>query len=178
MKRFIKSKKGFALLAALVVAVAASVGAYAYFSSTGTGSGSATVGTSTAFTIPTGNDQGGPLYPGDLTAVASEDYHVHNPSTGNQNLNQVVISVANSNGSAWSVTGGGNPACTKGDFQLSLDNSTWAAAGASVTDTTIAANLAGGANSATHTVYVRMIDSGANQDNCKLATVPLYYSAS
>ncbi len=171
-------KRTLILLGAAVVAVGLAVGAYAYFTSSGTGSGQATVGTSTAFTVPTSNDLGGPLYPGDTSAVASEDYKVHNPSTGHQNLIQVVISVANSNGSAWSVTGGGNPACTQDDFQLSLDNSTWAAAGTSVTDTAIAANLAGGADSATHTVYIRMIDSGANQDNCKLATVPLYYSAS
>ena len=37
--KFIKSKKGLALLAVLAVAVVAAVGAYAYFSSTGHGSG-------------------------------------------------------------------------------------------------------------------------------------------
>ena len=37
MKRFIKSKKGIALLATLVVAAAAAVGAYAYLTSNGSG---------------------------------------------------------------------------------------------------------------------------------------------
>ena len=37
MKRFIKSKKGIALLATLVVAAVAAVGAYAYFTNNGLG---------------------------------------------------------------------------------------------------------------------------------------------
>lgn len=45
--KFIKSKKGLALLATLAVAIVASVGAYAYFTSAGTGSGTAAVGTNT-----------------------------------------------------------------------------------------------------------------------------------
>jgi hypothetical protein len=122
------------------------------------------------------------MYPGALSLAAreSETYKVNNPSAGAQNLNQVVISVANSNGSAWSSqTNGAKPACTKNDFQLSLDGSTWAAAGSSVTDTTIASDLGGGASSAQHTAYIRMRDNGLNQDNCQnLTNVPLYYSAS
>src|SRR2546423_5852004 len=51
MKKFIKSKKGLALLATLVVAVAASVGAYAYFTTSGSGSGNAQVGDATALVI-------------------------------------------------------------------------------------------------------------------------------
>jgi hypothetical protein len=184
MKGFIKSKKGLVLLATLVVAAAASVGAYAYFSSSGTaGNATGTVGHSTAFTFTIGNATGGPMYPGDTSAGAteSETYKVNNPSTGNQKLNQVVISVANSNGSAWQSSTANFPledACDASDFQLSLDNSTWAAAGASVTDTTTA-DLAGGASSTQHTVYIRMVSSGDGQDNCQnLSNVPLYYSAS
>ncbi len=43
MKRFLKSKKGIALLATVVVAAMAS-GAFAFFTATGTGSGTASVG--------------------------------------------------------------------------------------------------------------------------------------
>lgn len=185
MKHFIKSKKGLVLLATLAVAAAASVGAYAYFSSSGTaGNATGTVGQSTAFTFTIGNASGGPMYPGDTSMAAreSETYKVNNPSTGNQKLNQVVISVANSNGSAWSSSTTNFPledACDASDFQLSLDGTTWATAGNSVTDTGIAANLAGNTSSAQHTVYIRMFDSGDGQDNCQnLTNVPLYYSAS
>jgi hypothetical protein len=185
MKKLFKSKKGVALLATLAVAAAAAVGAYAYFSSSGhDGNATATVGQSTAFTFTLTAATGGPMYPGDTTPAATESatYKVNNPSTGHQQLNQVVVSVANSDGSAWSSGTTGFPtedACDASDFQLSKDGTTWAAAGASVTDTTIAANLAGGASSATHTVYIRMVDSGDGQDNCQnLANVPLYYAAS
>jgi hypothetical protein len=124
------------------------------------------------------------MYPGALSLAAreSETYKVNNPSAGAQNLNQVVISVANSNGTTWNSSTASFPtedACDASDFQLSLDGTTWATAGSSVTDTGIAGDLAGGASSASHTVYIRMVDSGDGQDNCQnLANVPLYYSAS
>jgi hypothetical protein len=183
MKGFIKSKKGLALLATLVVAAAAAIGAYAYFSSSGTaGNATATVGQSTAFTFTITDATGGPMYPGDTSAVESETYQVNNPSTGAQKLNQVVISVANSDGTPWYSSTTNYPtedACDASDFELSLDGSTWASAGDSVTDTLIGTDLAGGTSSATHTVYIRMVDSGDGQDNCQnLTNVPLYYAAS
>ncbi len=49
--KFIKTKKGFALLSAVAVIAVSAVGAYAYFTSAGTGTGTATVGTSSAFTV-------------------------------------------------------------------------------------------------------------------------------
>jgi hypothetical protein len=147
------------------------------------------VGAPTLFTFTIGNPGGGPMYPGGGPGTyETETYQVNNPSPGAQNLNQVVISVANPNGSAWSSqTNGAKPACTKNDFQLSLNGTTWATAGSSVTDTSIAADLAGGTASAQHTLYIRMInrddltpgDGTGNQDNCKgLTSVPLYYYAS
>jgi hypothetical protein len=164
--KLIKSKKGVALLAMLVVAAVAAFGAYAFFTSTGHGSGAAKVGSSTAFTIASDPYTGGALTPagGPLT-YESVKYRVTNPSSGAQNLNQAVVSVAGTalDGSAspFVLTGGTNPNCTKGDFQLSVDGgTTWGAAGASVTDTSIAANLAAGATSA----------EGAD--------VPLYFAAS
>lgn len=51
MKRFIKSKKGVALLATLVVAAAAAIAAYAYFSGNGTGTGSAQTATAANLSI-------------------------------------------------------------------------------------------------------------------------------
>src|SRR5207248_4447657 len=123
--KFIKSKKALALLATLAVAVAASVGAYAYFSSTGHGSATATVGQSSAFSVNTGALAGGPLTPaGGSGTYETATYTVHNPSTGSQNLNQVVISVAGTDGTTGDPTVFdivGPPDCTKGNFQLSLD---------------------------------------------------------
>jgi hypothetical protein len=59
-----------------------------------------------------------------------------------------------------------------------VNGTTFAAAGASVNDTALAANLAPGATTATDgTITIRMIDSGTNQDGCKNATVPLYLYA-
>ncbi len=147
------------------------------------------VGAPTPFTFTIGNASGGPMYPGGGSGTyETETYKVNNPSPGAQNLNQVVISVANNDGSTWSSrTDGTKPACTAGDFELSLDDSTWASAGDSVTDTSIAADLGGSASSATHTVYIRMSnredatpgDGTGNQDNCQnLTTVPLYFAAS
>jgi hypothetical protein len=143
-------------------------------------SASFAVGGTSLFTFTIVGPSGGPMYPaGGTGTYETETYKVTNPSPGAQNLNHVVISVANSNGSAWSSqTNGARPACTKNDFELSLDGTTWAAAGASVTDTSIAADLAGGATSAQHTLYIRMRDNGLNQDNCQgLTNVPLYYYA-
>jgi hypothetical protein len=51
MKRFIKSRKGLALLATLAVAVAAAVAAWAYFTGSGSGTGSAQTATAANLTI-------------------------------------------------------------------------------------------------------------------------------
>ncbi len=139
------------------------------------------VGAPSPFTITIGSPSGGPMYPGGADSTwETETYQVNNPSPGAQQLSQVVIAVANGDGSAWSShSNNAKPACTKNDFELSLNGTAWVAAGASVTDTSIAADLPGGASSAQHTLYIRMRDNGLNQDNCKnLTNVPLYFSAS
>jgi hypothetical protein len=161
-----KNKKLIALILAVAVAAITAVGAVAYFSSTGTGSGSGSVGTSTAWSVTTLAATGGPLTPGGPTE--SITYKVKNNGSGYQNLAKVALSVANSDGSAWTSVVG----CSKSDF--SIDG---AAAGATYNDTAQAADLAPGAT-ATGTITLQMVDSGANQDGCKSATVPLYLSAS
>jgi hypothetical protein len=171
--KFIKSKKGVSLLAALAVVAIAAVGAYAYFSSTGHGSGTASVGTSAGWAVTTGAATGGPLTPGGATETVA--YHVKNNSTGNQQLNSVAISVANNDGTPWTAVAG----CSKNDFALDA-----AAAGATQTDT-LNVNLAPGATY-DGTITVAMVnrqdtvagDGTGNQDGCKNATVPLYLAAS
>lgn len=165
--KFIKSKKGLALLATLAVAAVAAFGAYAYFTSSGNGSGSGKVGSDTAWQVDTSAYTGGPLYPG--AGSESIAYTVTNNNPGSQELNSVDISVANADGSPWT-----SGTCSAADF--SVDG---AAAGATATDTYGGPtnDLASGAN-AGGTITLTMVDTGANQNDCRSVTVPLYLSAS
>jgi len=176
MKKFITSKKGLVLLATMIAVVASAVGAYAFFTSTGTGTGSATVGTSTAWAVAETAQAGGPLYPNPTIGtgdIQTNTYTVTNPSNGQQSLNSVDIKVALANGGAWSVQPNlAKPPCNASDFSVG-----GAAVGATHNDASQAGNKASGQVS-TSSVTVQMIDNGLNQDNCKGATPPLYYSAS
>ncbi|TMC48513.1 MAG: hypothetical protein E6J20_18795 [Chloroflexi bacterium] len=164
MRKFF-TKKRIVVLTISAVTIGITAGGYAYFSSTGTGSGSGKVGTSTTWAVTTDAYTGGPLTPGGTTESVA--YHVKNNSTGYQNLNEVDISVANSNGTAWTAVTG----CSASDFNLD-------AAGAGTTDADLPnVDLAPGATY-DGTVTLAMVDSGSNQDGCKNATVPLYLSAS
>lgn len=181
MRKFTAKQKLVAGLGAGAFVVAGGGAAYAYWSSTGTGSGSATVGSATNFTVgqlaspaPTG----GPLYPDASIGVTgghvqTNSYKVTNPGSGSENLNKVVISVAKSDGTAWSSqTDSTKPACTASDFSVGGQavNTPW-------TDTSLAGDYTAG-SSQTGTVTVELIDNGHNQDNCQGVTVPLYFSAS
>ena len=171
------SKKGAMIALAAVATLVVAGGAIAYFTSTGSGTGSATVGSSTAFTVgETGTATGGPLYPDAAVGganIQTDPYTVTNPSKGSQNLTQVVISVANSDGSAWSVQGNtGKPACNASDFSVGAQP-----VGTAWTDTALAGDFTA-SQSKTGSVKVELIDNGANQDNCQGVTVPLYFSAS
>jgi hypothetical protein len=188
------------LLGVVVVAIAASVGAYAYFTSTGSGTGSATIGSASNWTVnQTAADtlSVGPLYPDPTVGVAgtiqTNSYHVKNNSAGNQNLANVAISVANANGSTWTlckgvattdgsnVSGGnctngsyvGKPACKASDFSVGGE-----LVGVTHNDTTLAHDFTAGGDDTSGLVTVQMIDDSANQDNCQGASVPLYFYAS
>jgi hypothetical protein len=86
MKGFIKSKKGIALLATLVVLAAAAVGAYAYFTATGTGSGTATVG-STANDIYVTAATTGTVYPDGTSHTLT--FTAYNYSTFAQSISSI-----------------------------------------------------------------------------------------
>jgi hypothetical protein len=176
MRNFLKSKKGVsALIATLVVAIAA-VGAYAYFTSTCTGTGSATVGTSTDWVVGQTATAGPALLPDAAIGtgnIQTKTYTINNPSAGQQNLAKVEVSVAMADGSPWSSqTNGSKPACTKADFSVG-----GAAVGSTYTDMDSIGDFAT-LETRTDSVTVQMIDNGLNQDNCKNATPPLYFSAS
>jgi hypothetical protein len=178
--KLIKSKKGLAFLATLVVAVVAAVGAYAYFTSTGNGTGSATVGDATNWTVGEDVDgaSGGPLYPDAAIGganIQTDSYTVKNGGSGSQNLTSVTVQVAESDGDAWSSQGDlSKPACTAADFSVG-----GADVGTTWTDpsTTLYGDYVAG-ESRPSSVTVELIDNSANQDNCQGVTVPLYFSAS
>jgi hypothetical protein len=99
--KLIKSKKGVALLAALVVAVVAAVGAYAYFTTTGSGSGSATVGTSSNLTLA--GTSASTLYPGTTSDIS---FTALNTSPGHQQLGTIYLAGVHAcaSGSSWNTT--------------------------------------------------------------------------
>lgn len=156
-----------AVVMAVVGSLALAVGAYAYFTSSGTGSGSATAGTSTAWTVASLGTTGDALTPGGTTEQTMT-YKVTNPSSGNQSLTKVTVSVANADGTPWVAV----PGCSKDDFSVN-----GAAAGTAYEDTENAGNIAP-AGVVTNTVTIKMVDRPLDQNGCKLAAPPLYLVAS
>ena len=160
--KFIKSKKGLTLLATLTVAVVAAVGAYAYFTSSGTGSGSATVGTDAGLTVT----QTGTAPSGMLPGGADQDINIHvaNPAAFQQKLSALTVAVKNANGTTWTAVSG----CSAADFSITQPT---------VTPVVLAKSGDAG-DSADYVAKIHMVDASGNQDGCKLANVPLYFSAS
>ncbi|MGH8992514.1 MAG: hypothetical protein ACRDYV_01130 [Acidimicrobiia bacterium] len=158
------SKKLAAVAIVAGVGLAASA-AFAYWTTTGSGTGSGTVGTDTPWDVTSSPATGGPLTPGGpLRSIA---FNVENDSTGHQNLNTVVVSVANANGSAWDGPGD----CSAADFSVN-----GADAGLAYTFSPDLDLAAGG--DYPNTITLGMVNRDADQNACRLATVPLYFYAS
>jgi hypothetical protein len=153
-----------ALVAILAVAVAA-VGGYAYWTSTGSGSGSVTVGTDTPWQVEVAAATGGPLTPGGPYQTVG--YTVTNNGSGNQALAGVTVSVAESDGSAWD--GPGN--CSAADFSVN-----GAPAGTAAYATALA-QVFGPGGSSSASVTVQMVETNANQNDCRTAHPPLLFVA-
>jgi hypothetical protein len=178
MKRFIKSKKGLALLAALVVAIAASVGAYAYFTSSGNGNGSAQVASGTnPWTVNVDTNTAGDLVPtaiGDSNAVLDTiNYSVANQDEGNEYLGKVVIQV---DPSYTHTDLAGDPACTAADFSINS-----AAAGSAVTlhpNVNLKSLSDAPDNEYDSSFTLQLVENNANQDSCEGQTIPLQVAAS
>ncbi|RFA07882.1 hypothetical protein B7R54_00625 [Subtercola boreus] len=157
-----KKKRIVAIVTAAVLVLGGGGAAFAYWTSTGTGNGTTTTGTSVAFAVAQTTTAGGPLTPGGPQETVS--FTVTNPGTGNQRLNAVAVTIENTDATAFSVTVGGNPACTAADYTIG-------------TITVPTGDIAPGAL-VTGTVAITMNNLGTNQDSCKLAVVPLHYVAS
>jgi hypothetical protein len=166
MKKFLFSKKGLVLLAALVVAVAASIGAYAYFSNSGSGTDStAQVGSVTnAFTVAVGAPTGGTLYPTSASSLnaVTDTYTV--TVTNNDEAAENLHSLK------YEVTGTSDALCGASNF--SVDGQADGASHTVVYDDDLAPNSDGSpADQAQHSFTVRMDDTGLNQDHCQGVTV-------
>lgn len=149
-----RTRKVVATTAALVLTGGA---AFAFWSSTGNGTGSATTGTDTPFTVTSSPATGGPLTPGGPTQTVP--FTVVNPGTGVQNLATVTVTVAGPGGTTWADV----PGCSALDYTVGTPAFT-------------AGQIAAGA-SVSGTVTITMNNLSTNQDACKNATVPLYFSA-
>lgn len=183
MKRLIKSKRGIALLATLVVAAAAAVGAYAYFTSTGSGTGTASVGTDTAFSLSGATT--GTLYPGTHENVAIT---VTNSGGGNQQLGTITLTAIHAcvgAGSSWngtSCTNSGTEATGCEDFSAASSNpgttDFWMAPIAEGQD--LAPGTYSDASASPNTINdgtLYMNDRATSQDSCKNANLTLTLSS-
>jgi hypothetical protein len=180
--KFIKSKKGLAVLAVLAVAVISAVGAYAYFTSTGTGTGTGKVGTAAGWNVTPASESSN-LYPYSAAALTADDTlytaltggSVKNDGSGQQSLHQVVATIQTPPSAA-----GTGPACAVSDFSLyAPTGSDWvvAAGGASAT-LTPNDDLAPSASHSLNGLSIAMVDNSANQDRCQGQTVSIKFDAS
>jgi hypothetical protein len=150
MGKVIKSKKGIALLAALVVAIAAAVGAYAYWTTTGSGTGSAANASSNGTLVLHAS-----FAPG-LTPGASEPVSFTADNAGSSSLYVGTVS---------SVVSTSDAGCLPADFTVpaAVENQTIPAGGTAVP-------LANDSS-------ITFADTAQNQDACKGATVTLTLSS-
>jgi hypothetical protein len=166
MKRFLKSKKGIAILATLAV-IAGAGAAYASFSSSGAGTGTATVGASHNVVISSTTT--GTLYPVSTAPAANTTITIDNTAGGgNEYVNQVTLtSITNSN----EYNAGSNPGGCK-DIWFEFDTS----------PVTIAHTVNAGSTYTTPTAVatIWLKDDGvtpADQDGCQNVTVTAHYTS-
>ena len=132
--------------------------AFAYWTTSGNGSANTSAGTNKSFTI-TSTAAGDPLSPGG--PIQTFTFTVSNPAdAGVQKVSAVTAAVLTSSGGDWTSVSG----CSAADFTVGTPSFT-------------ATELAPGA-STTGTVTLQMKNrTGVNQDGCKSASVPLYFTA-
>lgn len=188
MRRFglLKTKKGVALIATLVVVGAAAIGAYAYFTNTGSGSGTATVGNASAWTVTNNFSITGDLYP---VLLGSSPYTTWGASTdpitgvsvtnssanANEELNEVDASISVTNTSPLPYPT--EAACSASDFAFYSDNGSWSGSGTDAASILPAIDeTPGGVYDVSH-LSLGMVDNGAPQDNCQGQTVTVTFSA-
>jgi hypothetical protein len=153
------TRKRIFLLAGIVVVLAgAAVAAYAYWTSGGSGTGSATAGNTVNITVNQTSSVSG-LYPGGPAVTLSGNFD--NPNAGSVQISSITAVVS-------SISGGGTdstkPACTPADFSI----------GGAVGTTTVPSGTGVGAWTG---LTIQLVNTAANQDNCKGATANIAYTA-
>jgi hypothetical protein len=156
VRRF--SRKTTIIVTSLALVIVTSVAAYAFWTTSGAGTGSASSGSGTAITVNQTSGVSG-LYPGGPAVTLSGNFN-------NPNANPVFVNAVTATISA--VHGGSlpGPSCTTGDFALGGSTG--------VVGSVPFGNGVGSWSGLT----IEMLETGANQDNCKNATLDISYSTS
>ncbi|MBA3842782.1 MAG: hypothetical protein H0X39_09215 [Actinobacteria bacterium] len=152
--KLIKSKKGFALLAALVVVAISAIGAYAYWTTTGAGTGSASNATSNG-TIVLHGIAPTQLYPGGSSSVSFTA-----DNAGASNLFVTTIHLVSVDADA------GHPSCVTTDYTMPDVTS----------NTNVLAGASGQALLGSGTLSYA--NTAVSQDGCKGATLTLNLTSS
>lgn len=155
------SRRTTIIASTMALVVATSVVAFAFWTGVGTGTGQAQTGsTGQALTV---NQLGPPtgLVPGGPTATLSGNFN--NPNGSAVFVTSVKAAITGVTPAA--PQDPAKPACTASDYELVNDT-------AVVNDNVPSGNAKG----AWSGITIRMLNTAANQDNCKNATVNLSYT--
>jgi hypothetical protein len=165
MKRITGFKKRTWVLIALgaVIAAVASMGAYAYWTASGSGDGTAATGTVTAGITVNQTSVISGLYPGGSAQGLSGNFS--NANSGPSYVTSVTASLASVDPGPVTVDAG-HPVCTTADFQL---NNPTTAVGQDINP--------GLPNGSWSGPSVQLLDTAANQDSCKSATLHIHYTS-
>lgn len=152
-----KVKRQVAVLVGATVAVAGAGAAVAYWTQGGAGTGSATLGTTSAITVLQTSTIDG-LYPGGLPVTLSGTFT--NPNTFPVSVSGVTATVQAFSSRADTS----KPACTQADFAI----------GGTAPGSVAPSGTSVGAWTG---LTVSMVNGALNQDNCKLQSITLLYTA-
>ncbi len=156
-QRISRLKKTIVIASTLALTIGGAGAAFAYWTSGGTGDGTATTGVSVDFVIDAA-DAVGELAPG--SAGETVDFTVTNPGPGTQSLTTFTVTLADAAGVTWVPPIG----CLLADYTASI--SVPPTFGAIAVDDFV-----------TGTALVVLANTGANQDACQGAIVPLHFVA-
>lgn len=152
------SRRRILVLAGVVVVLGAAIGAYAYWTQGGTGTGTATADTTSNITVNQTSTVSG-LFPGGPAATLSGNFDNPNASPVRiSSITAVVSSITNGSSDA------SKPACTPADFSI----------GGSVGTITVPSGAGVGSWTG---LTIQLLNTAANQDNCKGATANISYTA-